>query len=247
MDVAELILIVAVSAFSFWVKGITGFGGPLLAIPMLAPFIGVEESVVVITFSNVVSNVMLLWTNREGAKGHGPLLARLLIVGAATTVVGTVLLTVLNEAVLAVFLAASVFLYIALALTRPEFSLTADQGLLLAAPAGAVGGLMHGALGNSGTVFASFYHSLKLPRADFVFLLSITFLAFGLMQIGTLAQLGSFGEDRVIQATIVVAPVVLATRLGERFASRLSPKAFGRLVLALLAFAAIALLVGVLL
>lgn len=246
MDVAELALIVGVSTFSFWVKGITGFGGPLLAVPLLAPFIGVEQAVVVVSLSNVVSNVMLLWSNRHGGAGHWPLLAGLLVAGAGGTVVGTILLTRLDDTVLSLVLAVSVFLYIGLTAVRPDFSLSPEQGRRLAVPAGVVGGLMHGALGNSGAVFGSFYHSLRLPRADFVFLLTITFLAFGLLQIGTLAQLGSFRNDRLIQATIVLVPVVIATRLGERFSARLSAEAFGRLILALLAIAAFVLIVGVL-
>ncbi len=245
MNLAELALIVGVSTFSFWVKGITGFGGPLLAVPLLAPFIGVEQSVVVVTLSNVVSNVMLLWTNRHGGEGHGQMLTRLLVAGGIGTVVGTILLTKLDEAILLLILAVSVVVYIVLSIVRPEFSLTSDQGIRLAIPAGTVGGLMHGALGNSGTVFASFYHSLRLERSEFVFLLTVTFLAFGLLQIGALAQLGSFGEERLLQAAIVVPPVMVATRLGERLSRRIDAVTFGRLVLGLLAFAAVALVVGI--
>lgn len=246
MDFAELGLILAVASFSFWVKGITGFGGPLLAIPVLAPFIGVEQSVVVISLSNVVSNLMLLWSNRTAGKPLRQLLGRLLVAGAIATVAGTILLTSLNDTFLSIVLAASVIMYISMSLARPELSLTPEQGLSLAIPAGAVGGLMHGALGNSGVVFGSFYHSLKMDRDEFVFALSITFLGFGMLQIMTLAQLGSFGDERLAQATITLVPVVVATRLGEVFGRRLDAAAFGRIVLGLLAVSAVVLIVGVL-
>ncbi len=246
MDLPQLTLILAVAAFSFWVKGITGFGGPLLAIPVLAPIIGVEQSVVVISLSNAVSNLMLFWSNRDAGKGLRRLLGRLLVAGAVATVVGTVLLTSLNDAFLSLVLAGSVILYIAMSLARPEFSLSPERGLSLAVPAGVVGGLMHGALGNSGVVFGSFYHSLKMARDEFVFALAITFLGFGLLQIVTLVQLGSFSDDRTAQALITLVPVVIATRLGERFARRLDAAVFGRIVLGLLALSAVALVIGVL-
>ena len=246
MDIAELVLILVIAAFSFWVKGITGFGGPLLAIPVLAPFIGVEQSVVVISLSNVLSNLMLLWSNRHAGKQLRHLLTRLLIAGAIATVVGTILLTSLNETLLSLVLAASVVVYISMSVARPEFSLSERQGISLAAPAGVVGGLMHGALGNSGVVFGSFYHSLKLGRDEFVFALSITFLGFGVLQIATLIQLGSFTDERLAQALIALVPVVVATRLGEVVAKRLDAKVFGRIVLGLLALSAVVLVVGVL-
>ena len=117
-------------------------------------------------------------------------------------------------------------------------------GQALAIPVGAGGGLMHGALGASGTVFGSFYHSLRLPRDEFVFALTITFLWFGTLQIGTLAQLGSFGRERVIQSLIAVIPVFVVTPLGERLSRSLNAEVFGRVVLALLATSAVALIVG---
>ena len=240
----ELVLILVVVAFSFWVKAIAGFGGPLVAIPLLAPFIGVEQAVVVISLANLVANLLLLWSNRHGAKPNRKLLTRLILAGAAGTIGGTVLLTRLDDTVLAILLAGTVFIYIAANLARPEFHLSKERGLALAIPVGAVGGLMHGATGNSGTVFGSFYHSLNLPRDEFVFALTVTFLGFGSLQIGTLVQLGSFGGDRLIQALIAIVPVFIVTPLGEAVARRLDSKVFGRVVLALLAFSAIVLVVG---
>lgn len=246
MDIAQLILIVVIAAFSFWVKGITGFGGPLLAIPALAPFIGVEHSVVAMSLANAVSNLMLLWSTWTAGKRLRNLLIRLLVAGAAATVVGTVLLTSLNDTLLSLILAGSVILYIVMSLARPEFSLSPERGMRLAVPAGVVGGLMHGALGNSGVVFGSFYHSLKMAREEFVFALAITFLGFGLLQIVTLVQLGSFNDQRLAQALIVLVPVIVATRLGELFGRRLDAAVFGRIVLGLLALAAVVLVGGVL-
>lgn len=240
----ELILILGVVSFSFWVKAIAGFGGPLLAVPLLAPFLGVEQAVVVVSIANIVSNLMLLWSNRHAGRSHGRLLLRLLLAGALGTVLGTILLTSLDDRVLALTLAASVVVYIVINLARPDFRLSSDRGLALAVPVGAVGGLMHGALGNSGTVFGSFYHSLRMPRDEYVFSLTVTFLAFGTLQIGTLARLGSFGEERLVQAALSVLPVLLVTPLGERISRRLDARVFGWVVLGLLAFSAMALVAG---
>ena len=240
----ELILILVVMGFSFWVKAITGFGGPLLAVPLLTPFIGVEAAVVVMSFGNVVANLMLLWSNRHAARGSAPLLARVIGPGALGVVAGTVLLTRLDDRVLSLALAGTVLLYIAASLARPDFALTDAQGRRAAWAVGAVGGLVHGSTGNSGTIFASFYHSLRLGRDEFVFIITVTFLSLGSLQIGTLLNLGSFSDVRVQQALLSIVPVVIATPLGERVSRRLDATVFGRAVLALLALAALSLIVA---
>jgi uncharacterized membrane protein YfcA len=240
----ELILILVVMFFSFWVKAIAGFGGPLLSVPLLTPFIGIEAAVVVMSLANAVANIMLLWSNRRAAHGIWPLFARVAVTAAVGVVAGTVLLTRLDDAILSLFLAATVLLYIVVSLTRPEFHLSEEQGRKAAWFMGTVGGLVHGSTGNSGTIFGSFYHSLRMPRDQYVFIITLTFLALGSLQIGTLLNLGSFTDERTQQAVLSIVPVVIATPLGERVSRRLDPKVFGRVVLALLAVAAVSLVVA---
>ncbi len=238
----ELALILAVMAFTFFVKSVVGFGGPLLAIPMLAPFIGVEHAVVVVSLGNIVANLMLLGANRKSAGTIAPLLVRVIGAGVIGVGIGTYLLTVLDDRILSVVLAISVLVYIVLALTRPDLHLTRDQGLRVAAPVGVVGGFMHGATGNSGTVFGTFLHALDLPRPEFVFAVTIPFLVFGSVQVSTLAGLGSFAGERLAQALVAIVPVLVVTPLGSRVGDRLKSRTFSRLVLALLAFSGIVLL-----
>lgn len=241
---AELALILGVAAFSFWVKAIAGFGGPLLGVPLLAPFLGVEGAVVVLALANLVSNLMLLWSNRHAGRRVSVFLVRLIPAGAAGVVGGTILLTRLDDAILSLALAATVLAYIVITLARPELSMSEERGRAMAAPVGAVGGLVHGATGNSGAIFGSFYHALKLPRDDYVLALTVTFLGFGAMQIVTFVGLGSFGSTRLWQAVLAIIPIVIVTPLGERMARRLNPATFRWIVLGLLAFAAIVLVVG---
>lgn len=240
----ELILILVVVSFSFWVKAIAGFGGPLIAIPILAPFLGVEAAVVAVVIPNLVANLMMLWSNRHAASPNRRLLVRLIGAGALGTIFGTVLLTRLDDRIMSIALALTVVMYIVASLARPEFKVSRETGMKLAAPVGVVGGVLHGATGNSGTVFGSFYHSLDLPRDEFVFALTVTFLGFGALQIATLAQLGRFTTEALGPALLAILPVLVVIPLGEAVSRRLNPQAFGRVVLALLAFSAVALVVS---
>ena len=231
-------------AFSFLVKSVVGFGGPLLAVPILAPFLGVEHAVVVVSLGNVVANLMILWKNRTGAATTRQMLARVVGAGVAGVALGSYLLTVTDDRVLSVALALSVLVYIVLALTKPEFSLSREAGLRIAVPVGVFGGFIHGATGNSGTVFGTYLHALALPRPEYLFAITIPFLAFGSVQIVTLASLGSFAGTRLSQALVAIIPVVIVTPLGSLIGSRLASETFSRLVLALLAFSGLALLVS---
>ena len=242
---SDLFLILAAVAFGFLVKGVAGFGGPLLAVPIIASTLGVEHAVVVVSVGNLISNLMMLWEHRTGFADTRALLVRLLAAGAAGTVVGTMLLTRLDNRPLALAVAALVLGYIAVSIARPDFRMDSAQGLKLAWPIGAFGGLVHGATGSSAPVFGTFLHSLRLARSSFVFALTSPFLIFGSIQVVTLFVLGAFTPERTTQALWAILPVLVAIPVGSRIARRLNQRAFERIVMALLAFVAIRLLLSV--
>ncbi len=241
---SDLALILVVVAISFFVKAITGFGGPLLAVPLLAPFLGVEHAVVAMAAGNLVSNVLLLVQTGSGSAETRRLLVRILVPGVITAVLGTIVLIELPDRVLLGALGIAVLVYIVIALSKPNLHLTYDRGLRISIPTGIVGGFMHGATGNSGTVFATFFHSMDLARKEFVFALTNVFLVLSLFQVGTLVARGSYTGERTIESLLAIIPVLLVTPLGTRVGRRLDAKTFGHLVLALLAVAGIRLLLG---
>ena len=241
---SDLVVILVVTAVSFFVKAITGFGGPLLAIPVLAPLLGVEHAVVALSLANLTSNALLIWQNREGAETARPFLVRILSAGALSAVLGAFLLVWLDDRILYGVLAVSVFAYVALAFAKPDLRIRRETGIRLAAPVGLIGGFFHGATANSGTVFGTFLHSLGLSRPEFVFAITTVFFVLSSLQVGTLASLGAFGDDRWIQSLVAILPIFVVTPLGIRVAGRLNARTFGRVVLVMLAVAGVRLLLG---
>jgi uncharacterized protein len=240
----DLVLILAAVSLAFLVKGVAGFGGPLLAVPILAPSLGVEHAVVVVSIGNVISNLMMLWEHRSGYDDTRALLLRLLAAGGAGTVLGTYLLTRLDNTPLALSVAGVALAYIVVSLLRPEIRIPPARGLQLAWSVGAVGGLLHGATGNSGPVFGTFVHSLGLARSSFVFAISVPFLVFGAIQVLTLLGLGAFTPDRTTQALWAILPILIVIPIGTRIARRLNQRTFQRLVMVLLAFTAVRLILS---
>ncbi|MGH9246837.1 MAG: sulfite exporter TauE/SafE family protein [Acidimicrobiales bacterium] len=238
---AELAVIVGAISIGFFVKAITGMGGPLVSVPIIAAVTGVEHAVVVVSIANLVANAWLLWEHRSGAREAASLLAPMLAAGVVGTVLGTWLLTRLDDRILSVALALIIVAYILRFLTNPSFQIERSTGRLLAVPVGAFGGVLLGATSSAGPLFATYVHGLRLKRSTFVFALSTLFEALGTIQVVTLVSLGRFTAPRVGQAVVGVIPVLVATPLGIAVSRRLGQPAFERAVLVLLALAAISL------
>jgi hypothetical protein len=239
----ELALVLAAITLAYFIKGIVGMGGPLLAIPFIASVTDVQHAVVVLSLANLVSNGWLLWEHRAGAAGTGPVMIPFLTVGTAATVAGTWLLTEIDDRFLSLVVALVIVAYVARVLTDSDFALDPERSRRWAAPVGLVGGVLLGATGTGGPLIATYLHSVFGSRAAFVLSMSLTFQVFGLIQIVTLVGLGAFTADRTVQALWAILPVVAMTPVGIWLGRRVRQPLFQKLVLALLAFAAVRLII----
>ena len=58
MNVYELLIVAAAVILGSLVKGTTGLGLPLTAVPVIASFVGVQDAVVIMAAPTAVSNAM---------------------------------------------------------------------------------------------------------------------------------------------------------------------------------------------
>jgi uncharacterized membrane protein YfcA len=93
-------------------------------------------------------------------------------------------------------------------------------------------------------LIATYLHSVRLGRSSFIYMMSLTFQIFGLIQVVTLVALRAFTPDRTVQAVAAIVPVALMTAVGIRVGRRLNQRVFEIVVLALLGFAAVRLLLS---
>jgi uncharacterized membrane protein YfcA len=237
LDVFVIVAAIAVGAF---VKGATGGGLPLIAIPVMAVFLGVERSVVVMAIPGVVANTWMIWTHRETVSQTRdlPVLVGTCIVGA---VAGTLLLESLPARVLSAILAAVIGAYIVLAILKPGYVFSPRFTRVASPPVGIVAGGMQGATGISGPLLSTYLHGYGLPPRAYVFSLSVLFFVSAFVQVIALAAVGLYTEARLWESALALVPIALALPLGTRAARRLSPLAFQRVVLVLLAASAITL------
>jgi uncharacterized membrane protein YfcA len=239
---SDLTLIALAAAVAFFVKAIAGFGGPLLAIPILAPTLGVEHSVVALSLANLMSNAMLMWEHRRGSAGAAAILVPMLSAGAVGTLVGTRFLTTLDDRWVSLAVATMVFAYVIRAITGARLTLAEAKGRSLRIPVGIVGGIMHGATGNSGPVFGTYLDALNLSRSAFVFMVSVPFFVLSTVQIATLVAFGAFTAERTNEALFSIVPVMIATFVGALVGRRVPTSMFRNIVLVMLTFAGVRLL-----
>lgn len=242
MQAGEILLVLAAVALGFFAKGVTGLGGPMLAIPVLASFMGVEYAVAVIAIPSALANFWLMVKTRSAASDIRWFLVPMMITGVVGTLLGVWLLVSIDDRIMSVVLGVFMLLYIIWYLLDPERKIDDRTARRLAAPAGLGAGVLIGATGISAPVVGTYVHSLRLDRSQFVFAVSVPFFFLGVMQIVSLAALGGFDEARITAGIIACVPVVIVTPIAMRIGRGLSVQVFQYVVLAVLGVAALRLL-----
>lgn len=242
MDLGQIALVVLAVLVGFFAKGVTGIGGPILAIPVLAGFMGAEYAVVVIAIPTFVANSWLLWETRDGATGIWWFMTPLLVAGAVGTVIGAWVLTNIDDRILSIVLAALVIAYIIWYFFGPDVELTRTWARRLAPPTGFLAGMLAGATGIAAPVIATYVHALEMRRAAFIFAVTAPFWTLGVVQLISYGTLGAYDAERVVAGLIAVVPTVAVLPLATRAGEKLSHGAFQIAVLVLLAISAVRLI-----
>lgn len=240
MDWQSLALIALALGGGGLVKGITGLGMPLVAVPVMASFVGVPHAVAVMVVPILVTNVLQMWAYRSCRRGVG-FLPLFLTAGAIGIVLGTWLLVELPERALSLGLAAMVVLYVLLRLLRPDVRLGGAMAQWLSAPAGIAAGALQGATGVAGPVAATFLHAMRLGREPYVFAAAAMFLLFALVQLPALVVAGIMTWRIMLEGTLAVIPALAMMSVGGWLARYLKPQTFDRIILVLLGVIALQL------
>ncbi len=238
-------MVVLASLAGATVKSVTGMGYPVLAVPLIAVVVGVEDAVVVVALPNLAANAYLWWESRD-ARSQTRDLPRLVSFGVVGAVVGTFALVRLPEEPLLVVLAATIAVFVVNFVRRPDVAIDPRTATRWSPVVGAVVGMLQGAIGVSGPVVATWVHGYRLPPRVYVHTVTTIFGITGAVQIALLVVQGQFDRDRLVAAAFAAVPVAVVTPLGVRLRDRLAGPSFDRAVLAVLLLSAGSLLVDAL-
>lgn len=234
MPAESLVVIALALAIGALVKGISGLGLPLVAVPVMAGFLGVEHAVTIIVVPGFLVQGWLVWVHRRELPALPPLRGMLVaaVVGVAA---GTWVLSVASERWLTLLLASWLGLYLATLALR----LDPWQPLRRSGRAGPLvvwlGGVVQGATGISGPIVASYMHALKLQKGAYILCSNLIFQVYMAAQLASLSGLGLMTWTRLQEGLLACIPVAIVLPLAIRISRRISQAAFNRVVVSLLA------------
>jgi uncharacterized protein len=236
-DVVIIVVAIAVGAV---IKGATGGGLPQVAIPVMAPFIGVEHAVVIMAIPGIVSNSWLAVHHREEYPRTRDL-PSLVWLGVVGAILGTVALKSLDGRVLSAVLVVVIVAYVVVVLVHPGFHLPPRLTRVASPPVGLVGGVLQGSTGISGPLITTYLHGFRLPPKAFIFSLAVLFGISAVVQTVTLAVVGLYTGTRLVESLLILLPIAAFQPIGSWASTRLSRTTFQRVTLVLVAASAVSL------
>jgi uncharacterized membrane protein YfcA len=245
IDFAQLAIMFAALAAGAVVKGATGMGLPLVALPVLATFFGLQHAICIMAITQVISNTMQIWHFRsEASHAQMRFLPWFLVAGGVGVLLGTWLLSNLPERVLVLSLGLLLLGYFVLKLTAPHFIVTPRIARLFGPAAGFGSGTLQGATGISAPIGVTFIHAMGLERRAHVYAVSAMFLTLGVVQLPALFVTGIMQPEWVLQAVLAMVPILVFMPVGQALAGRLSRKAFDRMILIFLGVIGLKMVLG---
>lgn len=214
-------------------KGATGAGTPILAVPVMAMFFGVDVAVVVMLIPNLVNNFWQGWQFRESMMPRRFMIV-FTIAGMVGVVLGTWLLVSLSPTILLLLVAFGVFSYITFRLARPGWRVPERLHQPLAMPVGVLSGILQGASGVSAPVSITFLNALGLTRPVFIGTISWFFAWMTVAQLPALALSGVLTWERLGYSMAALALISAFMPVGGMIGRRVSREAFDKALLVLL-------------
>lgn len=240
----ETVLIIGLAfAFGGILKGATGVGAPILAVPMMVVFFDMPFAIAVFSLPNLLPNLWQAWAFR---RYHLPasFVVRFAAAGGIGAAVGTFLLANTPTDLLSLVLALVVLTYVAFRLAKPTWQLPYAQALRLALPVGFIAGILQGGAGLSAPASLTYLTAMRLERGVFISTISIFFVGLGVVQIPMLVGYGLLNRDTVLISAAALIPLIIFMPIGARLARHIPRHRFDQVLLVILTLLSLKLLAG---
>ncbi len=229
--------ILLVWALSLWaggvVKGVAGFGLPIVSLPLLITVFPVPIAVTMLAIPMLVSNIYLIVAQ---GKEHieltriYPLLPGIIVgifigVWFLSSAEGGILYWILGSLVI-------IFSLINLSGFRPTVSQTQER--YLSPIVGSVTGLLSGIAVLGGPVIVPYISSLGLAPNTFVGTIAFLYLVLTATLTIALAIFGVMGQQEFLYSMAALAPVLFGLWIGIRIRDKVSPPIFANVVYVML-------------
>jgi hypothetical protein len=226
MTAGNIIALSLIIFFASVVRGFTGFGLALVAVPLIQFLMPVTDTAVFIAIINFIFSILYYRKSKEIVKGQ-PLGAMALWTGAGVAT-GTVILKFVSPGYIQLIWGLLI-IFIVVALERGlNLQIRSERAALTFS--GLFGGLLAGATGITGPPVAIILSSIKTPKEKFNAIISI-FILFAVSYALIFYLITGLIRKETILLGLCSVPALLAgLYTGDRLVSRISQKTFTTVV-----------------
>ncbi len=231
LGLLPVILVLVTIAIGAFIKGITGLGLPMFAIPALALFVPVETAVAVMALPSLAANVGLVYAHRKQSaviRGH----RAFLLVGIAGVFAGTWFLARVEDWILRTVLIAWLGIYLIQQLRNSPQASSGSLRDRLSGIFGFCAGALQGATGISAPVIAPYFHNRDLTIPQYAFSVAFAFGLFTVVQLMALSSVKIVTPELLGYSALATLTTLVFIPLGVKLSGRLSRQTFDRILLA---------------
>ena len=241
MTEADLAGVIGIAFLAAGCQSLTGFGSALVAVPLLSLYLDAKLAVVISTFlSTIVSTPLLFEVRRQVRMAK---VAPLAMGGVLGVPVGLLILKEADAGVLKVLVAAVVILASALLFLAPRLTL-GGRNLLSALVTGALSGLLRASTSMAGPPVVLYTLSHEREIEEFRSTVLGAFLFTGVLTVPGLIVADLISRDALIATAVAIPGLALGLLVGTLLRSRVQPKLFRSLVLAVLVITSVGVILS---
>ena len=241
IDIHTLVIVGLAFALGGILKGATGVGAPLVAVPLMTSFFDVRFAVAVFVLPNLITNLLQGFMYFHALK-HRLFLFIICVSAGAGALLGSLTLQQTSSGLLEKLMALIVLFYVGFKFFRPDWNLSIKIAHKLSFPVGFLAGFLQGAFGISSPATFTFLNAIKFERTEFIAIVSTFFVSMSVIQLPTLTYLGLMEIEYLVIGTLAVFPLMLGMPLGALLLRNASVTLFDRVILFVLFAVAVRLL-----
>ena len=241
IDLQTLTIVGLAFAIGGVIKGATGAGAPLIAVPVMTSFFDIRFAVAVFVLPNLITNLYQGLIYRHALKDRLFLLV-LCLSAAVGSFAGSLMLYQASSGGLKMMMAWLIVFYVAFRFAKPDWQLSLKTAQKLYSPVGFAADFLQGAVSISAPASLTFLNAIRFERSEFIVIVSAFFTTMSIIQLPTLTYLGLMQTEHVLLGLLAIIPLMAGMPLGARMLRRASAELVDKIILLILIGIAIRLL-----
>ena len=238
-ELIKIAAVVVATTVGFTIAGVAGFGGGVVALPVLVWVFGVREAIPILAISQLLSTTSRVWLHRDGI--NWPVVRSFSLGALPLSVLGSLFFISIDTTLLVRILGVMMLLFVVY--TRLPIGRDFTMKLWGFAPLGAATGFGSAFLGIPGPFAAVFYLAYGLAAGPYI---GTSSLGMGMIQIPKLIIFGTGGllALRVLLMGLGLGAIAAASAyLGRIILTRVPEKVFPSIITGMLLVSGVVFLI----